>query len=139
MTKLSIIKNTEAAPNLGSRFGQDVEPSGTYVLEKSSNYVPPGWLEGTAYLENPLYIEVDSDTLISYKKDLSDKYKAKGKILTDKLMQIGYDALITHRSNGDTGEIVLFPNSKFTLSNPDDMISESYKKRLQILSGIKRI
>ena len=117
---MKIMKNTEPAPYLGSRFGQDVEPSGTYVLEKNfEGKLSKPWIEGLADIKKPLIIDVNDDTLISYKYDLSKKYKAKGKRLTEKLMSVGYDALITMR-NGESGEIVLFPNCSFMLHPIDE-------------------
>lgn len=111
---LDIVKNPEKAPYMGSRFGQDVEPTGTYVL-KSWGKTPEGWLEGKVTIQKPLIIDVNDNTLVSYKIDLAKQYKAKGKMLTQKLMNKGYDALITRKPDGDFGEIVLFPNSKFML------------------------
>jgi len=51
---------------------------------------------------------------IKYKRDLADKYGVTGKALTRKLMKLGYDAIITRRTDygGETGEIILFPNAK---------------------------
>lgn len=117
---LKIMKNMESAPNMGSRFGQDVEPKGTYVLEKDFDLkLDKPWVEGQADINNPLVIDVDDDTLISYKYELAKKYKAKGKRLTEKLMSKGYDAIITMR-NGSSGEIILFPNCKFMLGGLDE-------------------
>jgi len=70
-------------------------------------------LNGKADLKKPLYINIDDDTLIQYKRDLSLKYKAKGKNLTNKLMKLGYDSIVTVYDNGDFGEIILFPNASF--------------------------
>jgi hypothetical protein len=39
-----------------------------------------------------------------------------GKRLTQKLMRLGYDAIITVRVDGEWGEIVLFPNASFMLA-----------------------
>lgn len=108
-----IMKNTEKAQNFGSTYGQDVEPKGTYVLKGKTTL--PGWLNGKASLNNPLFVNIDDNNTINYKRELSDKYKAKGTNLTNKLMKAGYDSLITVLQNGDYGEIVLFPNSKFML------------------------
>ena len=55
--ELNIIKNTAAAPNMGSRFGQDVEPKGTYVNEKGK-FTPDGWVEGKAVIYNPSIIKI---------------------------------------------------------------------------------
>lgn len=116
--KLNIMKNMEPAEYYGSTFGQDVEPAGTYVLEKDFEHDIniPNWYTGVALLENPLYIEVNDDNLVQYKYELAKKYKAKGKQLTKKLMSLGYDSIITKNKNGSTGEIILFPNSKYMLN-----------------------
>lgn len=121
--ELNIIKNTESAPNLGSRFGQDVEPKGTYVLEKDfEGNVNPPWVQGKAVIEKPLIIPVNDETLVSWKYELSSQFKAKGKKLTDKLMAKGFDAIITRKSDGSTGEIILFPNSKFMMAENETKI-----------------
>jgi hypothetical protein len=114
---IEIMKNPESAHDYGSMFGQDVEPKGTYVLKKDEGVsVLPGWMVGIANLKKPLYIDVNENTLISYKRALSKKYKARGKRLTEKLMDEGYDSLITRFDDGHYGEIVLFPNAHFTLN-----------------------
>jgi hypothetical protein len=110
---IDITKNTEPAPYLDSRFGQDVEPKGTYVLQgKIDN---EGYINGKANLKNPLFVNVTDDTLIEYKRELANKYKAKGQKLTNKLMRLGYDSIITVKEDGEYGEIVLFPNAHFIL------------------------
>ena len=114
---INIIKNMESAPYMGSRFGQDVEVKGTYVLEKDfDSPVNTPWVEGKAEIKKPLMINVNDETLISYKYELAKKYKAKGQKLTNKLMSLGYDALITVLPNKSTGEIILFPNCNFMLN-----------------------
>lgn len=113
--ELNIIKNTEPAPKLGSRFGQNVEPKGTYVRQ-NTNFVPDGWIEGKAVINNPLYIDITDDTQIEYKRDLAKQYKAKGEKLTNILMSKGYDAIITKYPDGKFGEIVLFSKSNFMMT-----------------------
>jgi hypothetical protein len=110
---LDVTKNTEPAPYLGSRFGQDVEPKGTYVLQGNIN--ANGYVNGKAVLKKPLFVDVDENTLIEYKRELSKKYKAKGQKLTNKLMGLGYDGIITVKDTGEYGEIILFPNASFML------------------------
>lgn len=120
---IKIIKNMEPAPYMGSRFGQDVEAKGTYVLEKDFEApVSKPWIEGRANIQNPLIIPITDETQISYKYDLAKKYKAKGKRLTEKLMSMGYDAIVTQRPKGDTGEIILFPNCSFMLSKNESKV-----------------
>tara|TARA_R110000796_G_scaffold19237_2_gene57779 strand:- start:6967 stop:7368 length:402 start_codon:yes stop_codon:yes gene_type:complete len=117
---LDIMKNMEKSDYFGSEFGQDVEAAGTYVSHKdvAGEINDPNYLTGVANLKSPLYIDVDDDTLIKYKYHLADKYKAKGKGLTKKLMSLGYDSIVTRlkNRNGEFGEIILFPNAKFMLS-----------------------
>ena len=112
---IDITKNMESAPYLGARFGQDVEPKGTYVTQGYTN--DENYYNGKAHLKNPLFIDVNENTLIEYKRELAKKYKAKGKALTNKLMKIGYDSIITVRENGEYGEIILFPNADYYLNN----------------------
>jgi hypothetical protein len=120
--EINIIKNMQSAPYMGSRFGQDVEPKGTYVIQKhGTEPAKYPWVDGKAVLENPLFIDVTVETLIKYKYELTKRFKAKGKQLTNKLMDRGYDAIVTRFEDGSTGEIILFPNAKFTL----DMKNES--------------
>jgi hypothetical protein len=111
---IDITKNMEPAPNMGSTFGQDVEPKGTYVTQGFIDY--QNYVNGKAYLKNPLFINVTDTTLIEYKRELAKKYKAKGQALTNKLMKLGYDSIITVWEDGKYGEIVLFPNASFMLT-----------------------
>lgn len=110
---LDVAKNTEPAEYYGSMFGQDVEPKGTYVIQGKA--VLDGWVDGKAYLKNPLFIDVDDNNLIQYKRDLATKYKATGEKLTKKLMDLGYDSIVTKFPDGEYNEIVLFPNANFNL------------------------
>ena len=130
---LTIMKNMEKAPYCGSKFGQDVEPTGTYVFEKKiDGKINKPWVEGKANIKNPLIIDVNDDTLISYKYELSKKYKAKNKRLTEKLMNAGYDAIIT-MNNGSSGEIILFPNCNFILNGLNEfkiIIKQLLKEKL---------
>lgn len=108
---------------MGSRYGQDVEAKGTYVLEKDfDGPVNKPWIEGRANIKNPLIININDDTLISYKYDLAKQYKAKGKRLTEKLMSKGCDAIVTLDEKGQTGEIILFSNCEFMLSKNESKI-----------------
>jgi len=120
--ELDIIKNMESASYHGSTYGQDVEPHGTYVLEKTPGTIElPGWVSGKANLNKPLIIDLDGyEDVIDYKRDLAKKYKAKGKSLTKKLMSKGYDSIVTRTKKYGTGEIVLFPNANFVLYQPQN-------------------
>lgn len=110
---IDIIKNMVPAPKMGGSFGQDVEPTGTYVTKKNTSVLNKGWAIGKADIKKPLVVNITDDTLVSYKYDLSQKYKAKGKALTNKLMKMGYDCIMTQYPDGSSGEIILFPNCGF--------------------------
>lgn len=110
---IDINKTPEAAPKAGKMFGQDVEAKGTYV---SSGHTPiEGYVNGKANLRKPLIVNIDNNTMIQYKYDLAEKFKAKGKRLTNKLMRMGYDAIVTQYADGNYGEIVLLPNAQFAM------------------------
>ena len=111
---IDINKNPQPSPKLGVLYGQDVEPVGTYVSSGKSTL--PGYLNGRAVLKNPLYIQITDDTNIEYKRELAKEWGATGKRLTNKLMRKGYDGIITVYSNGDYGEIVLFPGANYILA-----------------------
>lgn len=125
MLELKIKKNPERAPNFGKTYGQNVEPEGTYVT-KNGGFVPEGWFEGKAFLNNPLFIDIDDNSLVKWKNELADEMKAKGSKLTNKLISKGYDALITRYSDGGYGEIILFPNAKFYLNKKEMKESRIY-------------
>jgi hypothetical protein len=116
--EIDIMKNMESAPNMGSMFGQDVEPAGTYVShdDRKEKTPIPNYKFGKVTFNNPLVIDINDDTMISYKKELSNQFKAKGKALTKKLMAKGYDGLITRWADGSFQEIVIFPNARYMLS-----------------------
>ncbi len=63
----------ESAPNMGSRFGQDVEPAGTYVSHDDRKNKTPidNHKFGKVVFNNPLIIDITDDTIISYKNELS--------------------------------------------------------------------
>jgi len=105
-------KNTDPAPDMGSEFGQDVEVAGDYVTQ-SSGFTPEGSETGTVTANSPLVIDVNEDTQISYKNDLSKKYKGrKGEKLKDAIIKDGYDAVVTRFEDGTTSEIVLLDNQR---------------------------
>jgi len=124
--EMLLLKNTEKAPNMGNKYGQDVEPSGFYCLKYTPNQ--KHFLDNPKYklfkvnLQNPLVIKITDTTLISWKRDLADQYKAKKSALTSKLKSKGYDAIITtyDDSGNDTGEIIILDTTKLKeIDKPD--------------------
>jgi len=112
-----LLKNTEKAPQLGARYGQDVEPSGFYCLiynEKFQKHLLnlPNYELYSFNIKNPLIVDITKDT-IQWKKDLALEYSAKGKALTKKLLQKGYDIIIAYDSKyKETGEIIVLDTKK---------------------------
>lgn len=118
-------RNTQKAPPPSSedRFQQLIEPTGIYLLHIGPHRPPHGWTSGTATLHRPLvlpfnlggYHRYDAE---SWKAVLSNYYGAKGKALTNRLREDGYDAVVTTGSGGGTEEIVVLEPSAISLSNP---------------------
>ena len=109
---LILIHNKEKATYLGKLYWQYVEPAG-YYDNLYHNYVPNDNFEIVQYTySNALFIIVSDENLVKCKYDLSKKYKANGKNLTEKLLSIGYDIIITKYDNDDFGEIIILDTSK---------------------------
>jgi len=106
----TFIKNTEKAPNFGSKYAQDIEPAGNYILEDTGNMAGklPGWISGQKTFNNPLFINQGGSygTPTNWKSVLSDKFGGKtGKALSKEITKNGYDGIVTI-DGGDTSEIV---------------------------------
>ena len=136
-------KRTDPAPDMGSEFGQDVEVAGDYVTQ-SEGFTPEGSETGTVTANSPLVIDVNEDTQISYKNDLSKKYQGrKGEKLKDAIIKDGYDAVVTRFEDGTTSEIVLLDNqrqeststtqqkeSNDTILKPETAVNEKSKGKI---------
>lgn len=96
-------RNTEPTPYLGSRYQQDIEPHGRYMLHATPGVgALPGWTQGRISFRNPLVLafntDPDAQTLYnetSWKAQLHDRYGAGGKELSRALADDGYDGIIT--------------------------------------------
>jgi len=103
------IRNIERAPDMGSRFGQDVEPAGRYMQEASPvNIETPGWEMGEITFNNPLYVQFGGsyESEANWKRVLSKRYSATGKSLSRKIIDSGYDGIVVVEPGGHTSEIV---------------------------------
>jgi len=111
---ITLLKNKTKAPRMGMVYGQDVEPAGYYAIEKKTNIFDdiPQYETVHVTYSNPLIIDVKPDNLVSWKYELSRKYKAKGNRLTEKLKKEGYDIIITRYPEGDYGEIIVLDTNK---------------------------
>ena len=114
----SFKKNTEKAPNLGSKFAQDIEPAGNYInlVEKGEPLsTQKGWVSGTVNFKNPLVVDWKTSGHGGWKTDLSEKFGATGKELSKKIAEAGYDAIVTV-DKGNAMEVVDLSNFKPTSS-----------------------
>jgi hypothetical protein len=107
------IHNTEKAPQMGGRFGQDLEPSGKYIQKKysvSDISKMPNMEEGKVTFENPLVLDWGGGygESSNWKKVLSDKYDGKTGIeLSRAIKKDGYDGVITwDKKHNEPSEIV---------------------------------
>ena len=108
---IKFIRNTERAPDLGTRFGQDVEPAGRYITEATDAdiaRVDPRFESGEITFENPLEIPFGEgyESANNWKRILSERYQATGEELSQKIADDGFDGIITTLPDGTTSEIV---------------------------------
>lgn len=113
------LRSTEKAPFMGSRFGQDIEPAGRYMLHNEEpGQVSPVWETGVVTFQKPLVLKLSLDDNIygptGWKARLRDAYGATGVELSRRLLADGWDGIITvaefvdaqGRAHMDTREIV---------------------------------
>jgi len=101
------IRNTEKAPDMGSRFGQDIEPAGRFMQQREQRFdLPPNMEAGEITFNKPLVVEhVDTR---AWKRALSEAYGGKtGVELSKALLSDGFDGIVTVDSKGNyASEIV---------------------------------
>jgi hypothetical protein len=95
------IRNTEKAPQLGSQFGQDIEPSGKYVsasTPSAAQNLDERFEKGVVRFENPLVVDFGGEygTPTNWKNTLSSQYGGKtGAELSQAVRDAGYDGIVT--------------------------------------------
>jgi hypothetical protein len=95
------MRGTTPAQNFGSRFQQDIEPAGRYMIQRESGDLLPGWESGTVTFHNPLVVPFNWEPFGGYddkswKVNLSQKFKGKkGKSLSKAIAKAGYDGIVT--------------------------------------------
>jgi len=122
--ELILTHNKESSPNMGSIYGQDVEPAGYYGIVSHNPALAsnPNYETVRAKIRHPLIIDISEDRT-GWKRELAKKYKAKKSLLSKKLMQAGYDSIITTDSDGDTGEIIILDSNILeVITTGEDMI-----------------
>ena len=119
--KFCYVRNTESAPDMGSRFGQDIEPKGIYInlMSECGSSVPEGWETGTVTFENPLVLDWVGTGHGGWKSDLSAMFDNKtGQKLTNAIVEQGFDGVITIE-DGESMECVVFYEDMMNLDVPE--------------------
>lgn len=101
--EFKFLRNTEKALHFGSKYQQDIEPHGRYVVQQEvpDEHIPPKWESGTIYFRNPLVIPFNSVPFNTYDENswkayLSRQYKGKtGLGLSKAIAKDGYDGIVT--------------------------------------------
>lgn len=118
------LKNPEKAPDLGSRFGQDVEPAGYYCSYYEGDHaVLPHLMLGTAKVSNPLVVKWLN---LKYKNILSEAFGKKKLALTKKLIALGYDAIVSVDGTYISEIILLKPSTQIlSIEQPQDKAKQA--------------
>ena len=100
--KIAYMHNKEKTGYFGNRYGQNIEPSGEYMVmddlydERPNNYMLPNYEYGFITFKKPLIIDFIDTTDKGWKKTLSDMYGGKTrKRLSFAIMKDGYDGIVT--------------------------------------------
>ena len=105
------LRHNERAPNMGSRFGQDIEPAGRYVTQHSlkdtylQEHFPGKYESGTIRFENPLVVDAGGgyEEKTNWKQVLSSRFGGKtGKSLSIAIVKAGYDGIVTVNPSAGT-------------------------------------
>lgn len=108
-------------PNYGSRFGQDIEPHGTYItpLDRLPHVDHDKELAtvsksrdtqeyGEVHFKNPIVIRSDdNDPTVGWKKRLHQHYGKKGRALSKAIIKHGHDGIITVNKYGPSETVNL--------------------------------
>lgn len=96
------MRNLERAPYFGGQFQQDIEPAGRYMLLHTRGASRlPGWEFGTTHFDKPLVLAFNTDGSNqvydenSWKTQLQRAYGKRGRSLSRRLLDDGYDGIVT--------------------------------------------
>lgn len=95
---ITYLHNDTPAPNMGSRFGQDIEPTGFYFTEREGDHpLTDGLSSGVEEIKNPLVMHWGSGYGNSdcWKNVLTRVFGLTGAKLSKELMRQGYTHIIT--------------------------------------------
>ena len=119
--KIAYMKNKGKTDYFGSRYGQDIEPAGEYMIlddmykERPNRYMLPNYEYGFITFKHPLILDFIDTADKGWKRTLSDMYGGKvKKNLSKAIMKDEYDAIVTI-SNYGVEEIVNLNGEKEVL------------------------
>lgn len=119
--KIAYMKNKGKTDYFGSRYGQNIEPAGEYMIlddmykERPDKYMLPNYEYGFITFKHPLILDFVDTTDKGWKRTLSDMYGGKvKKNLSKAIIKDGYDAIVTI-SNYGVEEIVNLNGEKEVL------------------------
>lgn len=88
--------------NYGSRYGQNIEPAGEYMIvddlynDRPQKYMLPNYEYGFITFKHPLIVDFINTTDKGWKKTVSDMFNGlTGKRLSNAIKKAGYDGVIT--------------------------------------------
>lgn len=100
--KIAYMKNKEKSGYYGSRYGQNIEPTGEYVTvddlyeERPDKYMIPNYEYGFITFKKPLIIDFIDTTDKGWKLSLSNMFNGKTKkALSTAIKRKGYDGIVT--------------------------------------------
>ena len=100
--KIAYMKNKGKTDYFGSRYGQNIEPAGEYMIlddmykERPDKYMLPDYEYGFITFKHPLILDFIDTTDKGWKRTLSNMYGGKiKKNLSKAIMKDGYDAIVT--------------------------------------------
>jgi hypothetical protein len=103
--EFSYVRNTEKSPQLGARFGQDVEPGGKYMTIGKLRTNTPNMESGNIRFDKPLVIDFGGGygDASNWKNVLSKQFSNKtGRELSEAIKEAGYDGIVTVSKAGNT-------------------------------------
>jgi len=129
-------RNPEKAVDMGSRFQQDLEPAGLYMIHDEKGYAHDSWDKGTARFNSPLVLSFGDSGYDgnSWKALLHSYYGVGGRELTQALLRDGYDSVVTGYNYG-TREIIALDPSSQVMTGRDDVVSNIISKHIR--AGLK--
>jgi len=117
----NFMRNLEKAPNFGTLYAQDIEPSGEYM-----NYYDPSWgvvnnknlIYGIITFNNPLVLPHITTAHGGWKTTLTNMFGGLvGKRLSRAVLKKGYDGIITVDDTGEITEVVNLSGEKRSIEN----------------------